>query len=106
MDPLKLSWAKIHEAIHSGHDQVIVGNIPHKVLKSASNGCRYVNYKDSVLGPVMIMEQNPKKSSVYAERARKGETISWVIPQNNHQSWVLIDQPVLVPQKGKEVKNG
>lgn len=100
-----LAWEKIHAAIHGGHDQVAIGNIPHKVELSKSNGCRFVWYTDSLLGKVMIMEQNKHKSSVYAERARKGETLSWVIPQRSGASWVLIDTRVPIPAQ-KEVANG
>ncbi len=90
----KLSWEKIHEAIHSGADSVLIGNILFKIQKSKTNGCRYVWYQDSILGRVMIMEQNKTKSSDYALRARNGETFSWVIPDNKAHSWVLIETPV------------
>lgn len=91
----KLSWAKIHRAIHDGSESVIIDDRPIPVQVSAANGCRYVRYNDSLLGKCTIMEQNPRKGSSYADRARRGETLSWVMPDKGN--WVLIDFKVEKP---------
>ncbi|MCK4307259.1 hypothetical protein KAW50_03415 [candidate division WOR-3 bacterium] len=44
------------------------------VLKTTSSGLRY--YK---LGRYLFIEQNPEKKSKYAELARKGHKIAWLI---------------------------
>ena len=90
---VKLSWAKIHKALHDGSETVEIDGKPLKVILWR-NGCRCVEYKDTDLGAVTIMEQNKNKSSEYAKRAKAGETLSWVIPYNKNHPWVLIDTPV------------
>lgn len=95
---IKPSWLKLHRAIHSEVDSVTISERTYPITR-ASNGCRQARFQDNDLGPVTLMAQNPAKASVYAERARKGETLTWVIPKQG--SWILIDEPVK-----KEVLNG
>lgn len=87
---VKTSWLKIHRAIHDGSDSAVIDGKPIPVQTSPNNGCRFVAYHDTLLGPVTIMEQNKKKHSSYAERAKAGEQLSWVIPSNG-TSWILIE---------------
>ena len=91
---LKLSWSKIHTAIHDGSDTVVIDGKPRNITVAASNGCRNVVYTDTDLGRCIFMEQNKKKDSGYAVRARNGETLTWVIPYNKNKAWQLIDEPV------------
>ena len=100
LKPVKETWRRIHQAIHDGSMFVTIDNKPVKVGKSGK-GLRYVLYSDMELGPCTFMEQNKEKQSEYAERARNGETLTWVMPQNTAKSWKLIDLPVQ-----KEVTNG
>jgi len=93
MIPVKLSWSKIHYALHATKDdKVIIEDVTYPI-KMHSNGCRYINYTDTLLGKCMIMQQNKNKASSYAIRARNGETLTWVIPANG-QPWELIETPV------------
>lgn len=89
---MKKAWMTIHQAIHEGLSEVTVfGHVLQ--IHIAPNGCRYVTYQDPEEGTVNIMEQNKLKKSLYAQRARNGETLSWVIPTSG-KPWTLIDQPV------------
>jgi len=91
---LKPSWLDIHQAIHDGSDSVTFGRNKLPVTISPINGCRCVRYQDIDLGGCVFIEQNKRKLSRYAERARNGETLTWVIPDNKAQEWRLIDKPV------------
>lgn len=94
MSTIKEAWLKAHEAIHQRKQSVMIGHMPIFIQKTAG-GLRFLILYDLDLGcKVKIMEQNPCKPSKYAEKARNGETISWVIPENNQSSWTLIDKPV------------
>jgi len=89
----KLSWQKIHTALHDGSESVTVDGKELRV-SLASNGCRQVVYEDMDLGKCRFMEQNKRKTSEYAKRARNGETLTWVMPYNTNKSWQLIETPV------------
>lgn len=90
---MKTSWSLIHYAIHSGAEKAVINGQEYPV-KIAGNNMRYIRYNDSDLGGVRIMQQNPHKNSEYAKRARRGETLSWVIPDDGHLIWELIDTKV------------
>ena len=98
MNTIKVSWIKLHRALHDGSDSVIIDGIKYPVI-TGHNNCRCIRYTDTDLGKIMVMEQNKNKSSEYAQRARNGETLSWVIP-NNGSKWHLIELAV-----GKEVSH-
>lgn len=97
----KLSWKLIHTAIHDGSETVVIGDKELKITL-AKNGCREVVYTDMDLGKCRFMEQNKRKESEYAVRARNGETLTWVMPYNTNKSWQLIDFKV----EKKEVQHG
>lgn len=93
MGPNKPSWLKVHEALHTGAQEVTLGSGTYPVT-IASNGCRQVKLHDNDLGEITIMEQNKHKDSAYAQRARMGETLSWIIPKNRNISWILLKDKV------------
>lgn len=97
-------FERAHEALHTPTaESISIGamNVP---ITVAPNGCRQVHIHDIACGNVKIMAQNWKKSSPHAERARSGETLSWVIPLNEEgapmNGWALIDTPVTTVAKG------
>tara|TARA_R100001594_G_scaffold28117_1_gene53305 strand:- start:548 stop:823 length:276 start_codon:yes stop_codon:yes gene_type:complete len=80
-------FKKVHDALHSDKMSVVVGGKEYKIMKR-SNNCRAVKLED---GP-MVMEQNKTKNSSYAERARNGEHISWIM---KGPSWGYIDDKII-----------
>jgi hypothetical protein len=63
-------------------------------IHQTPTGLRFAEIYDLELGYCKIMQQNPHKNSPYAQRAKAGETLSWVIPQTMGANWILIDEPV------------
>lgn len=96
-------FEKVHEALHTKATSVAIGGLEIPIT-IAPNGCRQVYINDVVCGNVRIMTQNENKSSPHAERARAGETLSWVIPLNSDNApttgWTLIDTPITTVAKG------
>lgn len=96
-------FERVHEALHTKKDSVMIGalSVP---ITTAPNGCRQVYINDVVCGNVRVMTQNENKSSPHAERARAGETLSWVIPLTEDGTpktgWFLIDTPITTVAKG------
>jgi hypothetical protein len=90
---IKPQWVDIHRAVHSDTKQVTIGEkmIP---IHQTPTGLRFAEIYDLELGYCKIMQQNPHKNSPYAQRAKAGETLSWVIPQTMGANWILIDEPV------------
>jgi hypothetical protein len=52
------------------------------------NGCRFVRFDDEKI----LMEQNKKKDSRFAEMARQGRKIGWVIPKQGRWKLVMIKE--------------
>lgn len=73
----------IHDAIHSSATSVTVSGQTLRVFVS-DNGCRrcdvIVDPWERPKGRCKLMEQNKKKPSDAARRAREGEKITWIIP--------------------------
>jgi len=77
---------KIHNALHDQKkDRAIISGGRQFLIEKSRNGCRKVEVFDYG----MLMQQNPKKSSSFARRARKGERLSWFIPSDD-KDWRLI----------------
>ena len=73
----------IHEALHD-NDPVVLDYGKVYTPKKHSNGCRYIDYKN-----VRFIQQNPnKKDSIFAEKAKNGERITWGIRTGN---WIFIN---------------
>ena len=76
----------IHNALHDPKkDFAVISGARALRIKTARNGCRKVD----VYHYGTLMEQNIKKSSSYARRAKKGEKLSWFIPAEEGE-WRLI----------------
>lgn len=83
---MKQAYITIHHALHSEQCVVSVDGVDYPVM-TAPNGLRYVIYHK-----VRVIQQDPRKNSTYAERARHGEQISWII---EHPAWICIDAEVI-----------
>ena len=77
----------VHDALHSDRTSVVIGGKKYEIMKR-SNTCRAVKLD----GGPMVMEQNKTKNSSYAERARNGEHISWIM---KGPSWGYIDDKII-----------
>jgi len=75
----------IHKAIHFGQMSVTIEGTEYQI-STYRNGCRYVDVKG-----IRFMEQDPNKSSVYAQMAREGVLITW---GQRPGRWIYIETPV------------
>ncbi len=67
-----------YEAIFAGKSVIEIGGKQCPVLRSSAGKLRYVDV--IVNGETFrIMEQNPKKTSEWAEKARQGSKIAWAL---------------------------
>jgi len=64
----------IHEAIHSNGVHVDLPGRSGLWIQVTAGGLRFVT-----VGGDTYMEQNPKKTSSYAQQAREGAKITWII---------------------------
>ena len=73
----------IHDAIHSSTASVTLSGQTLRIFVS-DNGCRrcdvIVDPSQRPKGRCKLMEQNKKKGSAAAQRAREGAKITWIIP--------------------------
>ena len=73
------NWLRIHKALHEGDSQVRLLDSEGKETCSlsvltSSQGLRYVKTQVGT-----FMEQNPRKTSRFAQMAREGHHLTWVI---------------------------
>ena len=73
MDLEKLSL-KVHDALFSVQDSVILEDKKYKIKTFSRSGVGYVDYKD-----MRFIEQNKKKQSQWGKKAREGHKISWIL---------------------------
>lgn len=88
-----MDYILIHKALHDrdAHEVTVEGMVyPIKVHKT--NGYRFVEGVQMKGKTFYVAQQNLKKASIYASRARKGERISWVIEKEG--PWIRIDRNV------------
>ena len=97
----------IHDAIHSSATSVTLSRFGQTLRVFVSdNGCRrcdvIVDPSQRPAGRCKLMEQNKKKGSAAAQRAREGAKITWIIPLDaagKHTApttgWGLIEDGVL-----------
>lgn len=62
------------------------------VKKFARSGLRYVNLPEGAI----LIEQNPQKSSEWAELARKGHRIAWVMRDGEYLARVVDGEVVML----------
>lgn len=79
----KLAHEAIHDPKNPTHVKIGVRTLPIFRLR---NGCKAVS-----LGTYTVVQQDTRKDTKYARRARAGEKISWIIPHLPDVSWHLLD---------------
>ena len=83
-------YVTIHQAIHKGKSDVTIKGNKYDVT-THKNGCRKVTIPE--LGT--FIEQNPDQQSEYSQRAKDGESITWLI---RDVSWGLIVNDEVINQ--------
>jgi hypothetical protein len=62
------------------------------VKKFSRSGLRYMNLTEDLI----LVEQNPKKSSEWAELARQGHRIAWVMRNGEYLARVVDGEVVII----------
>jgi hypothetical protein len=83
MDLEKLSL-KVHEAIFSLEDFVIIDGKKYNIKRFSRSGVSYVDYDD-----LRFIEQNKKKQSQWGKKAREGHKISWTLKKGVYLAQVF-----------------
>ncbi len=65
------------------------------VRKFAHSGLRHVPLPDNAV----LIEQNPKKSSEWAELARKGHRVAWVMRDGEYLARVIDGEVVMLKEE-------
>lgn len=90
---LKAAYVHIHRVIHDETHPTEFQLGPIRKPIHMMGGMRAVTYDD-----ITFVEQNPRKSTTFAERARKGEHITWGIPTADPKGvvapWIYIDDDI------------
>lgn len=77
------------KAIFSGVDSFSHGGRTYRVKTNKRKKLRYVEY-----GGGMLLEQNPKTGSMYADMARRGHKVVWFIHKEDGYTGLIIDGEV------------
>lgn len=85
IENLKKDCLIIHAALHTevGYRFYLTDGVMHQRSATLA-GLRSFNYHNKI----QFVEQNPEKTSTFAQRARQGEKITWGIVGSN---WILIE---------------
>ena len=75
---------KIYEAIFGGQESVEIDRYTYTIDKTSKSKLLSVT-----IGPLFFVEQNPKKSSKWAEMAREGRQIMWVMRGRSYLARVM-----------------
>jgi len=78
----KTDYVTIHQAIHNNDNDVSINGTKYHIAKR-SNGLKSVK----IPGFGTFIEQNPEETTEYAKKAKKGDTITWLVKES---SWGLI----------------
>ena len=86
-------YLAVHFALHSSVKELSIQHAKDAafityLIQRASNGCRSIK-----IGTDLFMEQNLNKNSKYADLARQGHTITWIIKDGQ---WGLIQDDKIV----------
>lgn len=91
---MKKVYIDIHKALHNKSQKTIKIGDAQFSIQTRVDGLRFVIYEDKD-GQFEIIEQNPNTRSIFADRARNGEKISWLIPMyygyRTNKGWQVID---------------
>jgi len=75
---------KIYEAIFGGQESVEINHDSYAIDRTSKSKLLSVT-----IGPLFFVEQNPKKSSKWAEMAREGHQIMWVMRGRSYLARVM-----------------
>ncbi|TFF88736.1 MAG: hypothetical protein EU548_08485 [Promethearchaeota archaeon] len=78
MTDLEHMLRKVHKAIFNDKDSVVLDGEKYPIERTSKKGLRCVYYDK-----YFFVEQNPDKDSHWAEKARKGDKITWAIKGND-----------------------
>ena len=78
-------WLKINTALHDYTVNSIKINNRNIDIRVGSNNCRFIRWNNKT-----FMEQNKEKDSYYAKQAKNGQQITWIMKQDQSNSWGLI----------------
>ncbi|MHA2378551.1 MAG: hypothetical protein ACXADO_10510 [Candidatus Thorarchaeota archaeon] len=95
-DSLQQAALKIYDAIFGGQDSVEIDGETHPIEKSSQSKLLSVT-----IGPLFFVEQNPTKSSKWAEMAKKGHQIMWVMRGRSYLARVMDGKFIDLKQKAK-----
>lgn len=89
MDHNPMEYLLVHKALHSrdAAEVEIMGQV-YPILCHRVNRYRFVEFWDADGVKVVIAQQNVMKASRYADRARRGERITWIMTAGK---WRRID---------------
>ena len=90
MSITKKDYVTIHQAIHNDDKNVNIDGKRYNIARR-DNGLRSVK----IPGFGTFIEQNPKESTEYAKKAKKGDTITWLVKES---SWGLIVNDEIINQ--------
>lgn len=79
MENLEKITRKIHEATFHDKDTVAINRKKYPIEKTSKKGLRCVYYDKN-----FFVEQNPDTDSHWAEKAKRGDQITWVIKGNDY----------------------
>ncbi|MFX0045447.1 MAG: hypothetical protein ACFE8Z_06340 [Candidatus Hermodarchaeota archaeon] len=83
-DDLQDAALKIFDAIFGGQESVEIGDETYPVEKTSKSNLLSVR-----IDPLFFVEQNPSKSSKWAEKAREGHRIMWVMKGRSYLARVM-----------------
>ena len=86
----KHDYVTIHQAIHSGASDVNVNGTKYHIAKR-SNGLKSVK----IPGFGTFIEQSLEDNTEYAKKAKKGDSITWLVKD---ASWELIVNDEIIKQ--------
>jgi hypothetical protein len=79
MENLEKMAKKVHDEIFHNKEFVLINEKKYPIEKTSKKGLRCV-YHDKYF----FVEQNPDKESHWAEKAKKGDEITWVLKGNDY----------------------
>ncbi|UCH04667.1 MAG: hypothetical protein JSW05_00455 [Candidatus Thorarchaeota archaeon] len=83
-ESLREAALSIYDAIFGGQDSVEIDGETYPVEKTSKNNLLSVR-----IDPLFFVEQNPSKSSKWAEMAREGHQIMWVMKGRSYLARVM-----------------
>jgi len=95
-DSLQQAALKIYDAIFGGQESVEIDGETHPIEKTSKSKLLSVR-----IGPLFFVEQNPAKSSKWAELAKEGHQIMWVMRGRSYVARVMDGRFLDLQRKAK-----